>query len=89
MYRHHQRHLHRSTTCVKTRAGSTTPIVCGRGVKQGCPLSPILFNFVMEAVIRAVEEVPDAGYKIANSSITSLAYADDYVCSRPLGHRCN
>ena len=66
-----------STTCVKTRSGSTTPIVCGRGVKQGCRLSPILFNFVMEAVIRAVEEVPDAGYKIANSSITSLAYADD------------
>ena len=31
----------------------------------------------MEAVIRAVEEVPDAGNKIANSSITTLAYADD------------
>ena len=66
-----------STTCVKTKSETTTPIVCGRGVKQGCPLSPILFNFVMEAVIRAVEEVPDAGYKIANSSITTLAYADD------------
>eukprot|EP00731_Ephydatia_muelleri_P013812 Em0007g1122a len=66
-----------STTCVRTKSETSASIACERGVKQGCPLSPILFNFVMESIIRSVEEVHDAGYKIANSSITTLAYADD------------
>ena len=66
-----------STTRIKTKSAITTPIVCRRGVKQGCPLSPIFFNLVMEAVIRAVEDVPDSGYTVANSCIKSLAYADD------------
>ena len=66
-----------SITRIKTKAEISRPIVCRRGVKQGCPLSPILFNLVMEAVIRAVEDVPESGYNMANSCIKSLAYADD------------
>ena len=74
-----------SITRIKTNTEITRPIVCRRGVKQGCPLSPILFNLVMEAVIRAVEDVPDSGYNMAISCIKSLAYADD-LCILATSH---
>ena len=66
-----------TTTSVHTKNNSTVPIKIERGVKQGCPLSPILFNLVMEVLIRAAEEVEGSGYRLANSVIKSLAYADD------------
>ena len=66
-----------STMCVRTADGMTAPIQCNKGVKQGCPLSPILFNLVMEPLIRAVDTIHSAGYTIGNHTIRSLAYADD------------
>ena len=57
--------------------GKTGPITIQRGVKQGCPLSPILFNLVMEVLIRAAESTVNVGYSIANSVVKILAYADD------------
>eukprot|EP00731_Ephydatia_muelleri_P013830 Em0007g1140a len=66
-----------SNMCVKTANGLTAPIRCDKGVKQGCPPSPILFNFVMEPTIRAADSIPSGGYTIGNHTIRSLAYADD------------
>ena len=68
---------HQTTTSICTGKDKTGPITIMRGVKQGCPLSPILFNLVMEVLVRAAESTPGAGYKVANSIIKSLAYADD------------
>lgn len=52
------------------------------GIKQGCPLSPFVFNLIMEAVLETVEE--DCGIFCLNQSgsITLpivLAYADDLI----------
>lgn len=66
-----------ATMCVRTANGMTAPIQCNKGVKQGCPLSPILFNFVMEPLIRAADSTTSGGYSIGNHDIRSLAYADD------------
>ena len=66
-----------STTSVKTSSATSTPIICRRGVKQGCPLSPILFDLIIEVIIRAMDRVPKAGYRIAHSTVRSLTYADD------------
>ena len=76
---------HETSTSIRTKRMATAPITIKRGVKQGCPLSPILFNLVMEVLIRAAEGVPEAGYRTANSTIKSLAYADDLcvLASRP------
>ena len=74
---------HNTTTSVRTKGATTAPITIKRGVKQGCPLSPILFNLVMEVLIRAAEGVPRAGYRMANSVIRSLAYADDLCVLAP------
>ena len=50
----------------------------GKGVHQGCILSPCLFNFYAEHIMRntGLEEA-QAGIKIAGRNINNLRYADD------------
>ena len=50
----------------------------GKGVRQGCILSPRLFNFYAEYIMRnpGLEET-QAGIKIARRNINNLRYADD------------
>jgi len=43
-----------SCTKVRTGQGQTDDIPCERGVKQGCPLSPILFDLALKQLVRAV-----------------------------------
>ena len=50
----------------------------GKGVHQGCILSPCLFNFYAEYILRnAGLEEAQAGIKIAGRNINNLRYADD------------
>ena len=50
----------------------------GKGVRQGCILSPGLFNFYAEYIMRnAGLEEAQAGIKIAGRNINDLRYADD------------
>ena len=50
----------------------------GKGVRQGCILSPCLFNFYAEYLMRnAGLEEAQAGIKIAGRNINNLRYADD------------
>ena len=50
----------------------------GKGVRQGCILSPCLFNSYAEYVIRnAGLEEAQAGIKLAVRNINNLRYADD------------
>ena len=50
----------------------------GKGVRQGCILSPCLFNFSAEYIMRnAGLEETQAGIKIAGRNINHLRYADD------------
>ena len=62
---------------VKTRHG-TDWFQTGKGVRQGCILSPCLFNFYMKYIMRntGLEEA-HAGIKIARRNINNLRYADD------------
>ena len=50
----------------------------GKGVRQGCILSPCLFNLYAEYIVRnaGLEEV-QAGIKISGRNINNLIYADD------------
>ena len=48
------------------------------GVRQGCLLAPLLFNLVLEWVVRQVRR-DDSGVKIGRLGISELAYADDVV----------
>ena len=50
----------------------------GKGVRQGCILSPCLFNFNAEYIMRnAGLDEAQAGIKIAGRNINNLRYADD------------
>ena len=52
----------------------------GKGVRQGCTLSPCLFNFYAEYIMRnAGLEETQAGIKTAGRNINNLRYADDTI----------
>ena len=63
---------------VRTGHGTTDWFQIGKGVRQGCILSPCLFNFFAEYIMRNVGlEEAQAGIKIARRNINNLRYADD------------
>ena len=63
---------------IRTGHGTTDWFQIGKGVCQGCILSPYLFNLYAEYIMRnAGLEEPQAGIKIAGRNINNLRYADD------------
>ena len=63
---------------VRTRHGTTDWFQIRKGVRQGCILSPCLFNFYAEYIMRnAGLEEARAGIKIAGRNINNVRYADD------------
>ena len=63
---------------VRTRHGTTDWFQIGKGIRQSCILSPCLFNFYAEYIMRnAGLEEAQAGIKIAGKNINNLRYADD------------
>ena len=50
----------------------------GKGVCQGCPLSPCLFDFYAEYIMwNAILDEAQAGIKIVGRNLNNLRYADD------------
>ena len=65
---------------VRTEHGTTDWFKIGKRVHQGCILSPCLFNFYAEYIMRnAGLEETQAGIKIAGRNINNLRYADDTI----------
>ena len=63
---------------LRTGHGTTDWFQIGKGVRQGCLLSPCLFNLYAEYIMRnAGLEEAQAGIRIARRNINNLRYADD------------
>ena len=63
---------------VRTGHGTTDWFQIGKGVRQGCILSPCLFNLYGEYIMRTAGlEEAQGGIKIAGRNINNLRYADD------------
>ena len=65
---------------VRNGHGTTDWFQIGKGVRQGCILSPCLFNFYAEYIMTnsGLEEA-QAGIKIARRHLNNLRYADDTI----------
>ena len=65
-------------TIVKTGHGTTDWLHIGKGVGQGCVLSPCLFNLCAEYILwNSRLDEAQAGIRIAGRNINNLRYADD------------
>ena len=65
---------------VRNRHGTTDWFQIGKGVHQGCILSPCLLNFYAEYIMRnAGLDEAQAGIKIAGRNINNLKYAGDTI----------
>ena len=65
---------------VRTRHGTTDWFQIGKGVRQGCILSPYLFNLYAEYIMRnAGLDETQAGIKISGRNTNNLRYADDAI----------
>ena len=63
---------------VRTRHGTTDCLQIGKGVRQGCILSPCLFSLFAEYIMQNARlDESQAGIKIARRNINNLRYADD------------
>uniref|UniRef100_A0A4W6FV19 ribonuclease H n=1 Tax=Lates calcarifer TaxID=8187 RepID=A0A4W6FV19_LATCA len=66
------------TTVVRTKHGETDRIHIKVGVKQGDPLSPLLFNLALDPLLYVLEN-KGVGFRVGGRSLTALAFADDLV----------
>ena len=64
-------------TTVRTEFEETDNIDIGKGVRQGCILSPLLFNIYAENIMREALEEWESGISIGGRMVTNLRYADD------------
>ena len=70
-------YAHQEAT-IRTGHGTTDWFQIGKGVRQGCILSPCLFNFYAEYIMwRAGLDETQVGIKVAGRNINNLRYADD------------
>ena len=62
---------------IRTEYGETGNIPIGKGVRQCCILSPLLFNIYAEKIMREALDKWDKGIGIGGRKVSNLRYADD------------
>ena len=66
-----------STTTLSSTDWSSEPINVTRGVKQGDPLSPVIFNLVIDQLLRSFPQ--ECGSTYNGKTVRAMAFADDLV----------
>ncbi|NWH58564.1 PO21 protein, partial [Geococcyx californianus] len=65
-------------TSVYTKSSGSDPIWIKKGMKQGDPLSPLLFNLLIDPLLCKLKS-DGCGYQHCATEITALAFTDDLV----------
>ena len=69
-----------ATTRVKVNGFPSENIPLRRGVRQGCPLSPLLYVLIIEILALQFRKNPDiVGFTVGREKIVSMHYADDAI----------
>ena len=67
----------RQEVVIRVADGDSEPGIIGRGVRQGCPLSPLLFSIYAESMMKEAMEGSEDGIKVGGQLITDVRFADD------------
>ena len=65
--------------CIKIQNQLTESFQINKGVRQGCVLSPLLFNIFLSDFAKEIDALEDK-VKLENSEIAALVWADDIIC---------
>uniref|UniRef100_A0A2S2Q7J7 Retrovirus-related Pol polyprotein from type-1 retrotransposable element R2 n=1 Tax=Sipha flava TaxID=143950 RepID=A0A2S2Q7J7_9HEMI len=66
-----------ASTFIQVGKQCSRPLKVSKGVRQGDPLSPLLFNLVIDLGLEALPE--DVGFQVGEARVNALAFADDVV----------
>ena len=77
-YRRTHGHVQTGNNSYRSWRQDTRQIQINAGVKQGCPLSPLLFNIVIDELIEKIEQ-KRIGVKLGDTLINIMAFADDQL----------
>src|SRR5580692_1757056 len=66
----------RQQVVVRVAGGDSEPGVIGRGVRQGCPLSPLLFSIYAEAMMLEAMEYIEEGVRVGGEPLKDVRIAD-------------
>ena len=65
------------TVMIRIDGINSKPGKIGRAVRQGCPLSPLLFNIYIEEIVREAMEKTSDGVKVGGTLVQAVRFADD------------
>ena len=65
--------------CVNIKEGNSEWFPVKKGVRQGCVMSPWLFNVYMDRIVREAKERFSGGVKLEESNVQFLLFADDLI----------
>src|SRR6478609_1503821 len=70
-------YMNHQAAVVRISGGESDSGIIGRGVRQGCPLSPMLFSIYAEMMMKKALENVEKGIRVDSKLIKDMKYADD------------